>query len=62
MLGKVGQLIPTVLCVTKLASVKETGIKLDDERSVVECNNITIINLILRIPGPMREQCCWGSR
>jgi len=57
-LGKVGRLILAVLRVTKLASVKEVEIKLDDERSVamVECNNLTIINLILRVTGPMREQ------
>ena len=57
-LGKVGRLCLAVLRVTKLASVKEVEIKLDDERSVamVECNNLTIINLILRVTGPMREQ------
>ena len=57
-LGKVGRLCLTVLRVTKLASVKEVEIKLDDERSVamMECNNLTIINLILRVTGPMREQ------
>ena len=57
-LGIVGRLCLSVLRVTKLASVKEVEIKLDDESSVaiVECNNLTIINLILRVTGPMKEQ------
>ena len=47
-LGIVGRLCLSVLRVTKLASVKEVEIKLDDESSVaiVECNNLTIINLV----------------
>ena len=57
-LGGVGRLCLTLLRVTRLASVREVEIRLDDERSVamVECNNLTIINLVLRLLGPMREQ------
>ena len=57
-LGVVGRLCLTLLRVTRLASVREVEIRLDDERSVamVECNNLTIINLVLRLLGPMREQ------
>ena len=57
-LGKIGQLLLWILSVTRLASVKEVDIKMDGDKTVkmVECNNLTLINFILRLTGPMPEQ------
>merc|ERR1719422_557298 len=57
-LGSIGRLCLAILSVTKLASVKEVDIKIDDENTtkMVECNNLTLINFILRLTGPMPEQ------
>ena len=46
----IGRLCLAILSVTKLASVKEVDIKIDDENTtkMVECNNLTLINFILR--------------
>ena len=48
----------SILSVTKMASIKELDIKIDDDKTVkmVECNNLTLINFILRLTGPMPEQ------
>ena len=49
-----GRLLLALLTLTRLASVKvdnETG----RTAKMVECNNLTLINLILRVTGPMRE-------
>ena len=58
-LGGVGRLLLALLTLTRLASVRERDVKVDNETErtvrMVECNNLTLINLILRLTGPMRE-------
>ena len=57
-LGKIGRVCLSILSITKLASVKEVDIKMDEDKTVkmVECNNLTLINFILRLTGPLPEQ------
>ncbi len=54
-----GRLLLALLTLTRLASVRERDVKVDNETGrtaqMVECNNLTLINLILRVTGPMRE-------
>ena len=56
--GKIGKLCLSILTVTRMASIKMVDIKVDDEKTVemVELNNLTLINFILRLTGPMGEQ------
>ena len=57
-LGKIGRVCLSILSITKLASVKEVDIKMDEDKTVkmIECNNLTLINFILRLTGPLPEQ------
>ena len=58
-LSPVGRLCLTVLSVTRLASVKQVDVKVDNDSDntveMVECNNLTLINFVLRLTGPMKE-------
>ena len=58
-LSKVGRLCLTVLSVTRLASIKQVDVKIDNDSDntveMVECNNLTLINFVLRLTGPMKE-------
>ena len=57
-LGKIGRVCLSILSITKLASVKEVDINMDEDKTVkmIECNNLTLINFILRLTGPLPEQ------
>ena len=54
-----GRLCLTVLAVTRLASIKQVDVKIDNDSDntveMVECNNLTLINFVLRLTGPMKE-------
>jgi len=58
-LGKVSLSILTFI---RLVSVKEFTVELENDEKepktvdMIECNNLTLINLILRITGPMHER------
>ena len=58
-LSTVGRLCLTVLSVTRLASIKQVDVKIDNDSDntveMVECNNLTLINFVLRLTGPMKE-------
>ena len=58
-LSPAGSLCLKVLSVTRLASVKQVDVKVDNDSDktvqMVECNNLTLINFVLRLTGPMKE-------
>ena len=58
-LSTLGKLCLTVLSVTRLASIKQVDVKIDNDSDttveMVECNNLTLINFVLRLTGPMKE-------
>ena len=58
-LSKMGRFCLTVLSVTRLASIKQVDVKIDNDSDntveMVECNNLTLINFVLRLTGPMKE-------
>ena len=61
-MGTLGRLSLIILSSLKLASVREYTVQVDSDNDtpttvdMVECNNLTIINFILRLTGPMHEQ------
>ena len=61
-MGSLGRLSLTILSSLKLASVREYTVEVDSDKDtptmvdMVECNNLTLINFILRLAGPMHEQ------
>jgi len=61
-MGTLGRLSLVILSSLKLASVREYTVQVDSDNDtpttvdMVECNNLTIINFILRLTGPMHEQ------
>ena len=61
-MGTLGRLSLTILSTLKLASVREYTVEVDSDKDtptmvdMVECNNLTLINFILRLAGPMHEQ------
>jgi len=58
-LSALGNVILRLLTVTRLASIKKVDVKIDndcdDTVEMVECNNLTLINLVLRLTGPIKE-------
>ena len=58
-----GRLLLALLTLTRLASVRERDVKVDNETErtvrMVECNNLTLIYLILRVTGPAPPTARW---
>ena len=58
-LSTLGRACLTVLSVTRLATIKQVDVKIDNDSDntveMVECNNLTLINFVLRLTGPMKE-------
>ena len=54
-----GRMCLSVLSVTRLASVRQVDVRIDNDGDqtieMVECNNLTLINLVLRMTGPIKE-------
>jgi len=61
-LGFLGRVSLGILSVLKLATVREYTLQVDEDNEtptnvkMMECNNLTLINFILRLTGPMHEQ------
>jgi len=59
-LSALGNVILSLLSVTRLASIKKVDVKIDNDSDdtveMVECNNLTLINLVLRLTGPIKEE------
>eukprot|EP00092_Neocalanus_flemingeri_P041983 GFUD01045732.1.p1 GENE.GFUD01045732.1~~GFUD01045732.1.p1 ORF type:complete len:415 (+),score=114.68 GFUD01045732.1:45-1289(+) len=61
-MGKLGKLSLKILSSLQLATVREYTVQMDSDSDtpttvdMVECNNLTLINFILRLTGPMHEQ------
>ena len=61
-MGKLGRLSLAILSSLQLANVREYTVQIDSDKDtpitvdMVECNNLTLINFILRLTGPMHEQ------
>ena len=55
--GGPGRACLAVLAASRLATVTRTVVEVEPDRTVemVECNNLTLLNLLLRLTGPLHE-------
>lgn len=58
-LSSPGKFCLRLLAVSRLASIRQVDVKIDNDSDqtveMVECNNLTLINFILRLTGPIKE-------